>query len=164
METLQQQRRTQQRSVRARFSEENVLGASSALEILFPAGKTRIAATLFVEWLRAKGGQATKNAVSAFANTLQRGELRWHDMAFRYSRRNFYLTVLRTLVSLGFIQRNLPVWDEGRRQTLYVYARSIFDIPQKPPAVGFWRLAYYTCRKWNELFFDHNEARAEPLS
>lgn len=164
MEAVQVQRRVEHRSVRARFSEENVLGASSALEILFPAGKTRIAATLFVEWLRGRGGQATKSAVSTFANMLQRGELRWRDMPFRYSRRNFYLTVLRTLVSLGFIQRNLPVWDEARRQTLYVYARNLFDIPQKPPAVGFWRLAYYTCRKWNELFLDHIEPRPAPLA
>jgi hypothetical protein len=162
MEAVQVARRPEHRSVRARFSEENVLGASSALEILFPAGRTRIAATLFVEWLRAQGGQATKNAVSNFANLLQRGQTQWHNMPFRYSRRNFYLTVLRTLVSLGFVQRNVPVWNETRRQTMYVYARNLFDIPQKPPAVGFWRLAYYTCRKWNELFIERPELRAEP--
>lgn len=130
--------------------------ASSALEILFPAGKTRNGASLFVNWLKVRGGVATKNAVSDFANRLQEGRFEFRDTPFSYSRRNFYLTVLRTLVELGFVQRNVPVWDEKSRRTLYVYSRNIFDIPSKPPAVGFWRLAYYICRKWND------ELRATP--
>jgi hypothetical protein len=53
---------------------------------------------------------------------------------------------------MGFIQRNVPTWDASRRATQYVYAVNIFDIPKKPPSVGFWKLAYYLCRKWNLLF------------
>ena len=139
---------------RLNFSEEAIHSASDALDVIFPNKKTRDAARLFVEWLRKKGGTASKNAVSNFADELQAGTMNVRGMPFAYSRRNFYLTALRTLVDLGFMQRNVPVWDSPRRQTVYVYSRNIFDIPQKPPSVGFWRLSYYICRKWNDLFLE----------
>lgn len=138
--------------MRLDFSEERVRSAENALEIIFPNKKTRAAAEVFVDWLKEKGGQATKNAVSNFADALQDGKYAIADAPFRYSRRNFYMTVIRKLVNLGFLQRNVPVWDERSKRTLYVYMRSIFDIPQKPPSVGFWRISYYVCRKWNELW------------
>ncbi|MBI2126971.1 MAG: hypothetical protein HYU02_06650 [Thaumarchaeota archaeon] len=141
------------RSVRLNFSDESI-HSSDALEIIFPNRKTRDAARLFVDWLKNKGGTASKNAVSNFADELHNGSMSVKGIPFTYSRRNFYLTVLRTLVDLGFIQRNVPVWDSMRRQTIYVYSRNIFDITQKPPSVGFWRLTYYICRKWNELFLE----------
>lgn len=144
-------------SVRLNFSEESI-HSSDALEIMFPNKKTRDAARLFVEWLRKKGGTASKNAVSNFADELHNGSMAVKGIPFTYSRRNFYLTVLRTLVELGFIQRNVPVWDSARRRTLYVYSRNIFDIHQKPPSVGFWRLSYYICRKWNEIFLEKVQA------
>lgn len=141
-------------SARLNFSEEAIHSAGDALDIIFPNKKTRDAARLFVEWLRKRGGMATKNAVSNFADELQKGSMIVRGIPFSYSRRNFYLTLLRTLIALGFLQRNVPVWDSTRKQTVYVYARNIFDIPQKPPSVGFWRLSYYICRKWNDLFLE----------
>ncbi|MCX8192111.1 MAG: hypothetical protein N3F06_04820 [Nitrososphaerales archaeon] len=140
------------RSLKIRFSEDTIRSASNALEILFPKGKTRTAATLFIQWLNERGGQATKSAISHFANQLQEGNFQVNGIPFKYSRRNFYLTILKTLIDLGFISRNVPVWDSKRKRTLYVYSRNIFDIPQKPPAIGFWRNAYYICKKWNEMF------------
>ena len=62
------------------------------------------------------------------------------------------LTILKTFVDMGFVQRNVPVWDRGTGKTLFIYQRNFFDIPQKPPSVGFWRLAYYICKKWNDMF------------
>jgi len=141
-------------SARLNFSEESIHAANDALDIVFPNKKTRDAAKLFVQWLKNKGGSASKNAVSDFADELQKGSLTIREMPFSYSRRNFYLTLLRTLVGLGFIQRNVPVWDSARKQTVFVYSRNILDIPQKPPSVGFWRLSYYVCRKWNDLFLE----------
>lgn len=139
---------------RLNFSEEAVHSASDALAVIFPNKKTHDAARLYVGWLKKKGGSASKNAVSNFADELQRGAMNVRGVPFSYSRRNFYLTVLRTLLDLGFIQRNVPVWDSSRRQTVYVYSRNIFDIPLKPPSVGFWRLSYYLCRKWNDMFLE----------
>ena len=146
-------------SARLNFSEESIHAANDALDIVFPNRKTRDAAKLFVQWLKNKGGSASKNAVSDFADELQKGSVTSREMPFSYSRRNFYLTLVRTLVDLGFIQRNVPVWDSARKQTVYVYSRNIFDIPQKPPSVGFWRLSYYVCRKWNDLFLEKAQGR-----
>jgi len=131
------------------LSEEKVLSARDVLEIIFPNKKTRVAARIYLDWLKERSGQATKNAVSNFADALQEEKFSNKGISFKYSRRNFYMTVLRDLISLGFIKRNVPVWDDRSRKTLYVYMRNIFDIPQKPPSVGFWRISYYICRKWN---------------
>ncbi len=131
------------------LSEEGVLSARDVLEIIFPNKKTRIAARIFLDWLKERGGKATKNAVSNFAYALQDSKFTNKGVPFNYSRRNFYMTILRDLIGLGFIQRNVPVWDDRSRRTLYVYMRNIFDIPQKPPSVGFWKISYYICRKWN---------------
>ena len=133
------------------LSEEKVM-SNNIFEIIFPGIKSKKAAELFVKMLQKSNGKATKNAVSDFANNLQNGILMENGELFKYSRRNFYMTVLRTLVDMGFIQKNMPVWDTKRNKTLYVYSRNFFDIPNKPPTVGFWRLSYYICKKWNKLF------------
>ena len=133
------------------LSEEKVM-SNNIFEIIFPGIKSKKAAELFVKVLQKSNGKATKNAVSDFANNLQNGILMENGELFKYSRRNFYMTVLRTLVDMGFIQKNMPVWDTKRNKTLYVYSRNFFDIPNKPPSVGFWRLSYYICKKWNKLF------------
>ena len=134
------------------LSEEKVMSTQSVFDIIFPGIKTRRAAELFVKILYRSNGIATKNSVSEFANNLQIGIILEDGELFRYSRRNFYMTVLRTLIDMGFVQNNIPVWDEKRNKTLYVYSRNIFDIPNKPPTVGFWRISYYICKKWNRLF------------
>lgn len=140
--------------MRINLSEEKVLAASDALEILFANKKTQTAATLFVDWLKKRGGRASKADVSKFADSLQKGSLTVGGVPFKYSRRNFYLTILRVLVGMGFIQRNVPMWDDKNKRTAYLYLRNTFDIPKKPPSVGFWRIAYYVCRKWNRMFTD----------
>lgn len=134
------------------FSTERVMSADDALEIIFPATKTRKAARLLTLWFARKGGTATRNALSKFADELSKGIEDQHGVRFKYSRRNLYMTVMRTLIDMGFIQKNVPSWDTSRSRTVYLYSRNIFDIPKKPPTVGFWRLAYYTCRKWNDMF------------
>jgi len=134
------------------LSEEKVMSTNNIFDIIFPGIKSKKAAELFITILQKSNGKATKNSVSDFANNLQNGILLENGELFKYSRRNFYMTVLRTLVDMGFIQKNMPVWDTKRNKTLYVYSRNFFDIPNKPPTVGFWRLSYYICKKWNKLF------------
>ena len=134
------------------LSEEKVMSTNNIFDIIFPGIKSKKAAELFVKILQKSYGTATKNSVSDFANNLQNGILMENGELFKYSRRNFYMTVLRTLVDMGFIQKNMTVWDTKRNKTLYVYSRNFFDIPNKPPTVGFWRLSYYICKKWNKLF------------
>ena len=138
--------------MRLNISEESVIKAKSVLEILFPNRKTQIAAKLLLDHMRENNGIITKNGLNVFARRLENKEILYNNMPFKYSKRNLYGTIIKNLVKLGFIQRNALVWDERLKRTLKVYQIQIFDIPNKPPAVGFWRLAYYICRKWNEEF------------
>ncbi|MGQ9781174.1 MAG: hypothetical protein ACUVQ8_02810 [Nitrososphaeria archaeon] len=138
--------------MRLNLSEESVINAKSVLEVLFPNKKTRMAAKLLLDWIKQNEGRATKNALNGFAEKLERKEMLYNNMPFKYSKRNLYGTVIKNLVKLGFLQRNAPVWDERLKKTLKVYQIQIFDIPNKPPAIGFWRICYYVCRKWNEEF------------
>ena len=89
------------------LSEEKVMSTNNIFDIIFPGIKSRKAAELFVKILQKSNGNATKNAVSDFANNLQNGVLMENGELFKYSRRNFYMTVLRTLVDMGFIQKNM---------------------------------------------------------
>lgn len=134
------------------LSEEKVMSTGNFFEIIFPEKKTRIAAEQFSQLLVKNNGIATKNSVSEFANSLQNGIILDNGNHYKYSRRNFYMTVIRTLVDMGFIQRNVPIWDISKKKTLYVYSRNLLDIPNKPPSVGFWKISYYICRKWNDIF------------
>lgn len=138
--------------VKIDLSEEKVLSSSDVFEVLFDNKKTQNASRLFAKWLDSKGGRASKAEVSKFADQLQTGEIMINEVPFKYSRRNFYITVLRKLVGMGFLQRNVPVWDEKSKKTSYVYLSNTFDIPKKPPSVGFWRISYFICRKWNQTF------------
>jgi len=141
--------------MRLDLSEESVINSKSVLEILFPNKKSRIAAKLLLDWMKENNGIATKNALNNFARRLEGKELLHANMPFKYSRRNLYGTVIRNLVKLGFIQRNAPIWDERLKKTLKVYRIQVFDIPSKPPTMGFWRMCFYICRKWNEEFCYH---------
>ncbi len=136
------------------LSEEKVMSTSNFFEIIFPEKKTRIAAEQFSQLLAKNSGIATKNLVSEFANSLHNGIILDNGNFYKYSRRNLYMTVIRTLLDMGFIQRNVPIWDISRKKTLYVYSRNLLDIPNKPPSVGFWKIAYYICRKWNNIFIN----------
>ena len=136
------------------LSEEKVMSTSNFFEIIFPEKKTRIAAEQFSQLLAKNNGIATKNLVSEFANSLHNGIILDNGNFYKYSRRNLYMTVIRTLLDMGFIQRNVPIWDISRKKTLYVYSRNLLDIPNKPPSVGFWKIAYYICRKWNNIFIN----------
>lgn len=135
------------------FSEKKIMSSKNTIEIIFPNTKTRKAAKIFVDWIKKQDGIATKNAVSEFANSLNNGTNSEEFSYFKYSRRNFYMTVLRKLIDMGFIQHNVPIWDSKLNKTIHVYKINIFDIPKKPPQIGFWKLSYYICKKWNKLFF-----------
>ena len=135
------------------FSEKKIMASKDTIEIIFPNTKTRTAAKIFVTWIKKQDGIATKNAVSEFANSLNNGTNSDEVTYFKYSRRNFYMTILRKLIDMGFIQHNVPIWDSKRNKTIHVYKINIFDIPKKPPQIGFWKLSYYICKKWNKLFF-----------
>jgi hypothetical protein len=64
---------------------------------------------------------------------------------FTHSRINFYRTVFRRLVELGFITR-FYIRSEG-----WLYLTQTQPIPRKAPGGrNFWNLTWQICQKWNQ--------------
>lgn len=120
-------------------------------EVIFSHKKTVKACRLFLDWLKNNGNEASRAQVSSFARELAGGHIR---KGFTYKRSNFYRTVLRKLMSLGFISLQPRFDPEKRSGTRYVYAPVRQPIPKRPPLGerSFWRLAWEAAKKWNEEF------------
>jgi hypothetical protein len=118
-------------------------------ELLYRCGRTRHAAKMLVKWLISRGGYATPSELSGFAWRLQKGLV---DKNFRYTRGNLYRTILRRLLTFGFINQQ-QVYDakSGRVVQAYVLVRQ--PIPKRPPLGGksFWKLAWQISRSWNSM-------------
>ena len=115
-------------------------------EVIFSHKKTVKACRLFMEWLKTVGGECTRSELSQFARDLANGHV---QDGFTYKRSNFYRTILRRFVALGFISLQ-PRWEEGRY--VHKYARIYQGVPKRAPLGGrsFWRLAWEVAKKWNE--------------
>jgi hypothetical protein len=121
-------------------------------EFLYRCGRTRHAAKLLVEWLIRKGGYAKPSELSGFAWKLQKGLV---DKNFRYTRGNLYRTILRRLLTFGFInQQQIYNAKSGRVVQAYVLIKQ--PIPKRPPLGGksFWKLAWQISRSWN-IMIEH---------
>ena len=139
------------------FDGEQVIREKDVCKVIFNRRKTQRAFRIFLEWLKQKGNWATKYAVSKFADSLNDGKYLWQNAPFRYSRRNFYMTVLKRLLGLGLLEIR-PKYSERDHRTHFVYSACLLDIPQRPPAQGFWKYCYYLCRKWNREFKGDQDA------
>jgi len=118
-------------------------------EVIFSHKKTVEACRCFIKWLKNNGSQGSRSEVSLFAYNLAKGRVR---KGFRYRRENFYRTLLKRLLDLGFISLQPRYDPENKRNVSYKYAFSHQPIPKKPPLGGrsFWRLAWEVAKKWNE--------------
>ena len=126
-------------------------GKEDVCEVIFTHRKTVQAARLFMEWLKTRGGEASREEVSTFAHDLANGRVR---EGFTYKRSNFYRSVLGCLINLGFMSLQ-PRFDPKRKSKVsYRYAPVRQPIPKKPPMGGetFWRKAWHLCRSWNKEF------------
>ena len=120
-------------------------------EVIFTHRKTALACRLFLDWLKTKGGECTRSELSQFARDLANGRVR---DGFTLKRSNFYRTVLKKLVALGFISLQ-PRFDPKKRSgTSYVYAPIAQPITKRPPLGerSFWRLAWEVAKQWNKEF------------
>jgi hypothetical protein len=118
-------------------------------EFLFRCSRTRHAAKLLVEWLIRKGGYATPSELSGFAWRLQKGLV---DKNFRYRRSSLYKTVLRRLLTFGFINQQ-QIFDAKSGRVVQAYVLIKQPIPKRPPLGGksFWKLAWSICCEWNSM-------------
>ncbi len=127
------------------------LGKEDICEVIFTHEKSAIACRLFLDWLKNNGSKASRSEVSNFAHELNCGKVR---KGFCYKRSNFYRTVLRTLMQLGFISLQ-ERFDPGKKSgTSYVYAPIKQPLPKRPPLGGksFWKLAWKLADMWNREF------------
>jgi len=120
-------------------------------EVIFSHKKTVKACRLFLDWLKNNGNESSRAQVSSFARELASGHI---SKGFTYKRSNFYRTVLKKLMSLGFISLQ-PRFDPKKRSgTRYVYAPIRQSTPKRPPLGerSFWRLAWQVAKRWNTEF------------
>lgn len=88
----------------------------------------------------------TKRELRFFAKELESGKL-----GFKYSYHNFYTKLIRKLLDMGFMEKNVGVWDAKRKTTAYVYQLKLQPIPERPPQSGFVKQTWQIARAWNDL-------------
>ena len=120
-------------------------------EVIFSHKKTVKACRLFLDWLKNNRNEASRAQVSSFARELAGGHV---SKGFTYKRSNFYRTVLRKLMDLGFISLQ-PRFDPKRKSKVsYKYAPIRQPIPKRAPLGGdtFWRKTWHLAKQWNKEF------------
>jgi hypothetical protein len=123
------------------------VNSGNVFELLFGERKETIeAAKLLVKKMKEDRHLAmTRREVRFFAKELQTGR-----KGVRYSYHNFYVKLLRKFLDLGFIEKDVLIWDERRRKTEAVYQLKFQSIPSRPPQGGFVRHCWELARGWNE--------------
>ena len=116
--------------------------------LLFNYPKAQRTCRLFLDWLKTTDKPypgATRHEVSQFGRDLQAGRI---QPAFTYSRKSFYVTILRRLVDLGLI--GLQHRSNPRGSPIEKYVPIYQPIPKTSPSrKNFWNIAWHICRKWN---------------
>jgi hypothetical protein len=116
-------------------------------EFLFHTRGSRKAARVFLEWFRSRGGRATKEEVSDFADSLAAGRF-----SSKLSRSNFYSSVIRNFLDAGLVALQ-PEFDHETRKVVRVYRAITQPIPQRRPArPSLVYNAHVLAERWNEQF------------
>jgi hypothetical protein len=135
------------KSVKLYWSEKTVI-RGDILGLLFGERKETVKAVRLVvdRMKRNPTLSMTKREMRFFAKELETGRL-----GVKYSYHNFYTKLLRKLLDMGFMEKDVIIWDAGRRKTVSVYQLKIQQIPERPPSSGFVRKAWQIAKGWNEI-------------
>jgi hypothetical protein len=124
-----------------RVGEEDFAG------LLFSREDSRLAARVFISWLKSNNGRCSKEDMSRFSYELAAGI----DGA-RLARTNFYKTILARFIELGLVCEKL-VYDPSRRKAVKAYEVIIQPLPSRRPlAPSLLYLAHVISEKWNAEF------------
>jgi hypothetical protein len=125
-------------------------------ELLFRCDKTRHAAKILVEWFISRGGYETPSELSGFAWRMQKGLA---ERGFTYRRSSLYRTVLKRLLTFGFINQQ-QIYDAKSGRVVQAYVLIKQPIPKRSPLGGksFWKLAWQISRSWNSMI-EHSVSR-----
>ena len=127
---------------------ERTLTKGDVLGFLFGDRKETIkAAKLAIDRMKeANTLSMTKRELRFFAKDLESGKL-----GVKYSYHNFYTKLLRKLLDLGFVEKDVLIWDAKRRKTMAVYQLRLQQIPERAPQSGFVKQAWQVAKGWNDL-------------
>jgi hypothetical protein len=130
------------------FWNEKTLHGGDILGLLFGDRKETLkAAKLVISRMKESNTLSmTKRELRFFAKELQTGKL-----GVKYSYHNFYTKLLRKLLDMGFVEKDVLIWDSKRRKTVAVYQLKIQSIPERAPQGGFVRHAWQLAKGWNDL-------------
>jgi hypothetical protein len=105
------------------------------------------AAELTIERMRQTNTLSmTKREMRFFAKELESGKL-----GVKYSYHNFYTKLIRKLLDMGFLEKDVVVWDAKRQHTASVYQLRLQSIPERAPQTGFVKQAWQVAKGWNDL-------------
>ncbi len=135
------------KSVKLYWSEKTVTKGDT-LGLLFGDRKeTMKAVKLVISKMKGNATLSmTKREMRFFAKELETGKL-----GVRYSYHNFYTKLLRKLMDLGFVEKDVLIWDANRRKTVSVYQLRLQQIPERAPAGGFVKKAWHIAKGWNDI-------------
>ena len=127
---------------------ERTLTKGDVLGFLFGDRKETIkAAKLAIDRMKeANTLSMTTRELRFFAKDLESGKL-----GAKYSYHNFYTKLLRKLLDLGFVEKDVLIWDAKRRKTMAVYQLRLQQIPERAPQSGFVKQAWQVAKGWNDL-------------
>lgn len=134
------------KSVKLYWNDKTV-NNGNILELLFGQRKDTLdAAKKLIERMRSNSNLAmTRREIRFFAKDLEDGKL-----GVKYSYHNFYVKLLRKMLDLGFIEKDVLIWDEKRRKTESVYQLKLQPIPERGPQGGFIKQCWQLAKGWND--------------
>jgi len=118
------------------------------LAVLFGSRRETIetAQTLIRRMKSSPNLSMTKREMRFFARDLEEGKL-----GVKYSYHNFYVKLLRKLLDMGFVEKDVLIWDDKRKKTQAVYQLKLQSIPERGPQGGFVKQAWQLAKGWNDL-------------
>ena len=135
------------KSIKLHWNEKSI-NNGDVLTVLFGDRKeTQDVAKTLVRRMRTNASLSmTKREMRFFAKDLEAGKL-----GVRYSYHNFYVKLLRKLLDMGFVEKDVLIWDDKRKKTEAVYQLKLQSIPERGPQGGFVKQAWQLAKGWNDL-------------
>ena len=126
---------------------DRTVGSGDVLVLLFGDRKETLdAAKMLIARMKSNQNHAmTKREMRFFAKDLEVGK---HGV--KYSYHNFYVKLLRKFLDMGFIEKDVLIWDDKRKKTEAVYQLRLQSIPERGPQGGFIKQAWQLAKGWND--------------
>ncbi len=125
-----------------------MVNTGDVLTFLFGDRKdTRNAANMMVTRMKTNPTLSmSKREMRYFAKELETGK-----GGVKYSYHNFYTKLLRKLLDMGFVERNVLVWDAEKKKTASVYQLKLQPASERAPQSGFLKHTWHIAKGWNDL-------------